>query len=146
MGLGPAVVSPDAGVSCHQRMRQRLSRRKRQAADVLRRYIAAGGEHRAGLADGCRLWLWREISGQISEGFLHHGLVVWPAYRGAYDANGVELYRDLGKLHCPQIAAQYGAEISAEPDRHGDRRRWGDVFCVRRAQYAGVSFPCELCG
>src|SRR3954464_9153100 len=102
MGLGIAVVSADAGISCDLWMRLRLSRGKRQAADVLRGHAAAGGEYRIGVADGRGVGIWRKVSGQISAGALHHGLVIWAADRGAYDADGVELFGDVGKFCCAQ--------------------------------------------
>src|SRR5882672_210762 len=106
MGLGIGVVSADAGVSCDQRSGFWLSRGKREAADVLRGYAAAGSEYWLRVADGRGVRLWREVSGEVSEGALHHGLVVWAADCRAHDAVGVELFGHVGKFRRAKIAAR----------------------------------------
>src|SRR5438105_14513815 len=122
MGLGIALVSAYARFSRDQRRRLWLSRRKRQAADVLRGHTAAGGEHWPRFADRRGVWIRREVPGQVSEGVLHHGLVLWPADRGASDSDGRQLCGGVGEFRRPHIAPQHVAEISVEPDGHGDWR------------------------
>src|SRR6266480_2380345 len=119
MGLGIAVVSADASVSCDQRRGFWISRGEWEAAGVLPGYAAGGGGYRAGEPDGGGVWIWGEVSGEVSEGAVHHGLVVWAADRGAFGADGVQLYGGVGEFCCAQIAAWDRAEVSAESDGYG---------------------------
>src|SRR5213593_3286665 len=109
MGLGIAMVSADARLSCDQRGRLWLSRRERQTADLLRRHAAAGGEYWAGESDGSGVWIWGEVSREVSEGAVDHGLVVWAADRGTPGADGGELYGELGEFCSAKITAGDGA-------------------------------------
>src|SRR5437660_669636 len=86
MGHRDAVVSAYSRDDARERRGVRVAEWDGEVAGVLPGFAGGGGEYRAGFAGGSDVWVWAQISGEVSAGVFHRGLGVWEDLRGASDA------------------------------------------------------------